>query len=121
MQGRRTTARGEEDVSSLECGLLLQFVYDAVARYESAGGQNIYSIWRRLLDASFRQGRSGTTPADFLASSIEAGRIAQGLMDGSINWSNFAEALDGVGVKIDAISGGASPTLKVRSLEHFQD
>jgi hypothetical protein len=121
MQGRRTTARGEEDVSSLECGLLLQFVYDAVARYESAGGQNIYSIWRRLLDASFRQGRSGTTPADFLASSIEAGRIAQGLMDGSINWSKFAEALDGVGVKIDAISGGASPTLKVRSLEHFQD
>ncbi len=121
IQGRRATIGSEGNVSSLECGLLLQFVYDAVARYESAGAENIYSIWRKLLDESSRQGKSGASQADFLDSSAEARRIALGLMDGTMDWSKFSTALDGVGVRMNALAGGTSPVLDIRSLEHFQD
>lgn len=121
IQESRGSGNRGEDVSSRECGLVLQFVYDAVARSRSAGRQNIYSTWRRLLDASYRRKSSGATPAEFLASSIDARRIAQGLVDGSVEWPAFVAALDDVGVKLKAISGGVSPAFEVESLEHFGD
>jgi hypothetical protein len=111
----------EDDVPSLECGLVLQFVYDAVARSKPAGKQDIYVIWRRLLDASRRAGHSGATPSEFLASSMEARRIVRGLVDGGMDWTKFAADFDGIGVKLDVVSDGASPAFKVRWLEHFSD
>lgn len=117
----RKGAGSSEDVSSLECGLLLQFVYDAVARSRSAGQENIYSTWHKLLDASFHRGVSSATPADFLASSTDARRIAQGLVDGSMDWPQFAAALDDVGVRLNVVSSGALPAMEVESLEHFRN
>jgi hypothetical protein len=121
MQPRDSAGGRQEDVSSIECGLLLQFVYDAVARSRSAGKQNIYSTWRKLLDASFRRGRSGTTPADFLKTSSEARHIAQGLVDGNMDWSNFPAAMAGFGVKLNASAKDLLPAFEVKALEHFDN
>jgi hypothetical protein len=121
LQQRRNAGNRGEDVYSLECGLLLQFVYDAVARSRSAGKRDIYDTWRTLLDESFRRGQSGAKPADFLASSSDARRIAQGLLDGNMDWPGFAAALNDVGVKLNAVSGVTSPAFEVRLLEHFGD
>jgi hypothetical protein len=118
---RAQTDNLEDDVSSLECGLVLQFVYDAVARSQSAGKQNIYDTWRKLLGASLRAGKSGATPFEFLASSTDARRIVRGLVDGGMDWTEFVAALDGIGVKLDVIAGGALPAFEVRSLKYFDD
>jgi hypothetical protein len=119
LQARTDAADRDADVSSVECGMVLQFVYDAVARSRSAGGQNIYSIWRKLLRESFRRGASGATPAEFLASSADARHICQGLMDGSMDWPRFAGELGQVGVRLTVIPGGSAPEFEVRLLEHF--
>ena len=121
MQQRADATFRRQEVSSLECGLVLHFVYDAVARAGSAGRQDAYNIWHKLLDVSFRRGGSGARTADFLASSAEARKIGHGLVDGSMDWMELAAALDGVGVKLAAISGETPPVFEVRSLEHFQD
>lgn len=118
---RAGTRTGDPDVSSVECGLLLQFVYDAVARAESSGKQTIYDTWRRLLDESYARKQSGVKPAEFLASSDSARRIAQGLVEGDMEWSQFAAALDKVGVKLEVATGAASPEHEVVSLENFLD
>jgi hypothetical protein len=120
LQARRDS-EPREDVSSIECGLVLQFVYDAVARSRSAGKRNIYDTWRELLDASFRRGKSGATPAEFLASSAEARRIARGLIEGDMDWEKFAAALRDVGVQLRVIPGASSSAFDVVSLEYFQD
>jgi len=117
----RWDSEPKEDVTSVECGLVLQFVYDAVARSGSAGKQNIYDTWRELLDASFHNGKSGAKPADFLATSTQARRIARGLIEGNMDWEQFAAALAGVGVQLRAIPGAPSSAFEVVSLEHFQD
>jgi hypothetical protein len=103
------------------CGLLVQFVYDAVARSRSNGRETLYDTWRRLLNASYRRGLSGASAAEFLASSSDARRIVQGLLDGSADWNTFAVALDGVGVKLKITSGGTLPAVEVQSLEHFEN
>ncbi len=110
-----------QDVTATECGLVLQFVYDAVARSKSAGKRSIYDTWRELLDAAFRRRQSGARPAEFLASSADARRIVKGLVDGHVDWSEFAAALDGVGVKLRVAPGAAAPQYAVQSLEYFRD
>jgi hypothetical protein len=121
VQGRGYGADPGQELSSVECGLVLQFVYDAVARSGSEGKQNIFSTWRKLLDASFRRGESGVAPLEFLASSSEAWRIAQALVGGESDWPKFAAALEGVGVKLSVNSGGTFPEFEVQSMEHFAD
>lgn len=121
LQARAGQANLRQDVYSLECGLVLQFVYDAVARSTSTGKQSIYDTWRVLLNASFRRGNFGAQLTEFLASSSDAHRIAQGLLDGNMDWSQFADAMDAVGVKLSAVSGASPAEFNVRSLEYFQD
>lgn len=118
---RGAVANEEPDVPSVECGLVLQFVYDAVARSASAGKQNIFDTWRKLLVASSRRGRSGVRPADFLSSSAEARRIAQGLVDGGMDWLKFATALEKLGVKLTVDTSGTLPVFQVQSLGNFGD
>jgi hypothetical protein len=119
IQQRRASEKREEVVSSVECGLVLQFVYDAVARSRSAGRQDIYGIWRKLLTESFRRSTSIVTPADFLVSSTDARRIAQGLVEGNVDWPSFAAALEGVGVNLNVSVAGNMPTFEVRALKNF--
>jgi hypothetical protein len=109
------------DVSSIECGLVLQFTYDAVMRFRSEGKQNAFTLWRKLLDESFRRGKSGVTPEAFLASSGDAQRIAQGLLGGSIDWEAFTAALTGVGVNLQMVGDRAAPNFELQSLQHFPE
>lgn len=118
--GAAATVAGP-DVSIIECGLLLQFVYDAVARAKSAGKQTVYDTWHRLLDESYKRRQSGVTPAAFLGSSDDARRIALGLVEGDMDWSQFVAALNRVGVKLEVTAGGASPEYQVVSLQNFRD
>lgn len=119
-QRQRAGNRGEA-VASVECGLVLQFVYDAVARSASAGKEDIFSTWHKLLDASFRRGKTGATLAEFLASSAEARRLAQGLVDGSVDWREWTASVERVGVKLSTGDAGTRPAFEVLSLEGFSD
>ena len=80
-----------------------------------------FDTWRRLLNASFRRGESAAKPEDFLGSSQEARRIAQGLLDGSVDWTRFAAELDRLGVKLRLSQDGPEPAVTVLSLDHFDD
>lgn len=116
---RSKAANSGQDVPSFECGLVLQFVYDAVARSSSAGELNIFSTWRKLLNAAFRARSAGVRPENFLDSSSEAQSIAQGLADGEIDWPGFAVALENHGVTLAVDTSGTSPGFEVKSLENF--
>ncbi len=104
-----------------DCGLVVQFVYDAVVRAQSSGSDNLYDTWRRLLGESYRRGESGAKPAAFLASSDEARRIARGLLDGTVNWRRLTTDLDGIGVKLRVELDGPRSAVAVLSLAHFRD
>lgn len=114
-------ARATPDSSSTACHTLVQFVYDAVARGQSAGRDTLYGTWRRLLDASFRRGESVASPEAFLDSSAEARRISRGLLDGSVDWTRFAAELDGLGVKLRVSQDGPGLSVGVLSLVHFDN
>ena len=73
--------------------MLVQFVYDFAARSKSNGRKSLYDIWRGLLSASFRRGEAGVSPAVFLASSEEAHRVVEGLLDGTVDWNRFVSDL----------------------------
>lgn len=112
---------GEPDATSLQCGLVVQFVYDAFARARSAGRASLFDTWKSLLDESWRRGKAGADPKDFLDSAREARRIAQGVMDGGVDWVKFAGELADLGVwlRLDEDVPGAS--VAVLSLQHFRD
>jgi hypothetical protein len=101
--------------------MVVQFVYDAVARASSAGDESLYDIWRPLLSASYHRGESGAKPADFLASSEPARRIVQGLLDGTVDWSRFAAQLDSHGVELRVASASPGLSVSVLSLDRFRD
>lgn len=121
IRSRPGVETGGENVASVECGLVLQFVYDAVARSGSGGQQDLFSTWRELLSASFRRKETGVSPGVFLASSREARNIATGLVDGTMDWSGFADALGKFGVHLTVHSGGPLPRFEVVSLQNFGD
>jgi len=116
-----TADSSRNDLSSIECGVLVQFVYDTVARAKSAGSDSLYDTWRRLLDASRRRREEGAKPAEFLASSKEARGIVQGLLDGKVDWGRFAEELDGLGVRLLLSPDAPASIISVVSLMYFQD
>jgi hypothetical protein len=118
-RARVAAARG--GVISIDCGLVTQFVYDAVARAQSSGNASLYDTWWRLLGESYRRGASGTTPAQFLATSEQAGRIVQGLLDGTVDWPRFVADLDGIGVRLRVDQDAPSLAVAVLSLRHFRD
>lgn len=110
-----------ESLSSNECALLVQFVYDAMARSRSNGNETLYDTWRRLLNASYRRGESGASLEDFLASSDGAYRIVQGVLAGTIDWNQFVATLNGIGVRLGLESATGAPLVSVLELKHFRD
>jgi hypothetical protein len=116
---RVAAARGK--LASIDCGMLVQFVYDAVARAESAGGEGLYDTWRDLLTASYRRGDSGAKPADFLGTSTAAQRIVAGLLDGTVDWLRFAAELDGIGVRMLVNPDPSATPASVQSLTYFRN
>lgn len=121
LQNKARVAAARSGVSSISCGLVLQFVYDAVARGNSAGRDNLFDTWRSLLGESYRRNDSGVQPAAFLESSRQAQGIVQGLLDGSVDWNRFAADLDSLGVKLRLSQDAPQPDVEVLSLTHFGD
>lgn len=121
LDGRSVAAARGQDLASIDCGLVVQFVYDAVARARSAGRASLFDTWRQLLDTSFRRRQDGANPEDFLASSGSARRIVQSLLEGAADWQRFAADLDGLGVKLRIAGDAPAITTAVLSLAHFRD
>jgi hypothetical protein len=119
--GGRAMPVGRREVPSVRCGLLIQFVYDAVARAKSPGRERLWDVWRRLLRASYRNGRSGATSAEFLASSREANGIVRGLLDGSVDWNQFATDLERIGVRLRVNMDAQPMQVAVVSLANFKE
>jgi hypothetical protein len=108
-------------LTGVDCGLLVQFVYDMAARVKSGGHESLYDTWRRLLNESYQRGESGVNPATFLASSREAHRVVRGLLDGTVDWNGFAADLQDLGVSLNLKHGGPVPTVVVQSLAYGWD
>lgn len=121
LDGRDSTADSANRLAGIECGLLVQFVYDADARSQSAGRLSLFDTWRGLLKASRRRGTDGAKEAEFLASSMEARRIVRGLLDGGMEWSTFAAELKEIGVHLHINQDPITSTASVLSLTHFHD
>lgn len=115
----RVASSGGE-VVSYYCGLVLHFVYDAVARAKTRGGDTIYATWRGLLTESFRRGKSGVEPGSFIASA-DSRQLAQGFLGGTMDWSRFFNELDKVGVRMNVRLELSTPVVEVESLVHFRD
>lgn len=103
------------------CGLLVQFIYDAVARARSSGSETVHDIWRSLLNASYRRGESGASTADFLASSKDAHRIVRGLIDRTVDWGELVTTLEAIGVRISLSGATEVKSASVSELKHFRD
>jgi hypothetical protein len=121
LDGRVFNTNFQPDVPGNDCGRLLQFVFDAVARAAPDGHRTAYDTWRKLLKDANRSGKAGVTPSAFLASSADARRIAQGLLQGSMDWQRFAIELDKFGVKLQIKQDQLGVTAQVVSLQHFHN
>jgi hypothetical protein len=115
-----SSAKRWAGIVSTECGLVVQFVYDATARARSSREESAFSTWRALFAASYRRGGAGVEPEDFLASSGDARRIISGLLEGAIDWPRIFADLDNVGVKLRILSDQPGFVVDVQSLVHFQ-
>jgi hypothetical protein len=89
----------------LACGPLIQFVYDAVVRAESAGRRTIFDVWADVL----AQTEGEPLDAAFLASNERAHDALAGLVHGPApDFEGIAELLRGSG--IDASVGDPRDT-----------
>lgn len=61
------------------CGMLIQLVYDAIERSESAGQRTIYDLWRQVLQVNES---SGSLRTAFLAANARAEAAVAGLVHG---------------------------------------
>jgi hypothetical protein len=118
---RAVTGAFRDGVYSMDCGMLVQFVYDFAARSKSRGRESLYDTWRALLSASFRRGDFGVSPVAFLASSGEAHRVVKGLLDGTVDWNRFSAEIEGFGVNLNMIRSVPVPEVEVRSLAYRWD
>ena len=64
---------------------------------------------------------SGAKQTTFLASSEQARRIAQGLLDGSVDWTRFAVDLGELGMRLRVDQTAPRPVISVLALTHFDD
>ena len=85
-----------------DCGLLVQLVYDAITRAESASERTIYDLWAEALATA--GSRDGVDPAAFLATNPRAGAALAGLLHGpEADLASIVSALRAAGV--DAVLG----------------
>ena len=90
----------------LSCGLLIQFVYDAITRAETAGQRTIFDVWADVLAEA---DGGPIDPASFLATNARAHAAVAGLVDGpSGDFEAIAAALRNAG--IDASLGDPRDT-----------
>lgn len=107
--------------TSHDCAMVVQFVYDAVARTASKGEGNVMHNWRTLLvDPELRK-QGGVSASAFLGSSADAHRIVQGLLSGAVDWTTFTMELGKVGVQLSVTAGQIAPSVEVLSLADFRD
>jgi hypothetical protein len=118
---RASVASAPRGNSSYDCALVVQFVYDAVARANSKGEDTAMRTWRRLLADAYRRRQDGVTSSAFLNSSADARRISQGLLNGAVDWPAFAVELGKLGVHLRMTPGQIAPTVQVQSLADFRD
>jgi hypothetical protein len=106
---------------SYDCSLVVQFVYDAVARAKSKGESTVTSTWRTLLADAYRRKQSTVSSNAFLDSSADAHRIVQGLFSGAMDWTAFVVDLGKVGVQLRVTPGQVAPSVQVQSLSDFRN
>jgi hypothetical protein len=121
MSLRTSTNNAPRSSFSYDCGMVVQFVYDAVARAKSNGEDTVMSTWRTLLADVKRRRLSGVQSSTFLDTSADARRIVQGLLDGVVDWASFAVELGKVGVQLRVAPGQPAPFVQVQSLADFRD
>ncbi len=88
---------------------------------QSNGNDAVYDTWRKLLTASFKRNQFGVATKDFIASSVDAQRITQGLVNGLMDWPKFIEQMAAIGVQLRIKPGKDMQDLEVQSLAHFKD
>jgi hypothetical protein len=121
MSLRASMASAPRGNSSYDCGLVVQFVYDAVARAKSKGEDTVMRTWRTLLADAYRRRLDGVPASAFLDSSADARRIVQGLLNGVVDWPAVAAELARVGVQLRVSPGQFAPSVQVQSLAGFRD
>ncbi|MEO8315256.1 MAG: hypothetical protein ABI645_10720 [Pseudomonadota bacterium] len=121
MSLRASTTTAPRGLYSYDCGLVVQFVYDAVARANSKGEDSVMRTWRTLLADAYRRRQDGVPSSAFLDSSADARRIVQGLLSGVVDWTAFAVELGKVGVQLRVTPGQLAPSVQVQSLAEFRD
>jgi hypothetical protein len=122
MSLRSSATNAPRGIFSYDCGLVVQFVYDAVARAKSRGEDSVMLTWRTLLADAYRRRQDGVPSGAFLESSADARRIVQGLLSGGVDWAAFAVELGKVGVHLRVTPGGPlGPAVQVQSLADFRD
>jgi len=94
---------------------LVQFSYDAVIRSGSHGATTIQDIWRNALEASAKRSEYGVRPEAFLSASSDAQTLARGILDGSVDWSQFLTELDKHDAKLAMEVTDEGSVLKVKS------
>lgn len=121
MSLQASVANAPRNIISHDCGLVLQFVHDAVARGNSRGEDTVKRTWRNLLADALRRGLNYVSATAFLQLPGEANRIAQGLQSGAMDWNFFAAELGKVGVQVQVTPGRLAPSVLVLSLTNFHD
>ncbi len=121
MSLRASTTSAPRGIFSYDCALVVQFVYDAVARAKSKGEDTVMRTWRTLLADAYRRRRGGVPSSAFLDSSADARRIVQGLLNGVADWTTFAAELGKFGVQLRLTPGQLAPVVQVQSLADFRD
>lgn len=88
------------------CGLLIQFVYDALTRAETGGQRTIFDVWAELLEEA---DGGPIYPESFLATNERARAAVTGLIDGPVaDFERIVATLRGAGV--DAYLGDPRDT-----------
>jgi hypothetical protein len=121
MSLRPGTTSAPRGIYSYACGLVVQFVYDAVVRNKSKGEDSVMRIWRTLLADAYRRKQDGVQSSAFLDSSADARRIVQGLVTGAMDWTTFAVDLSKFGVQLRVTPGPIPPSVQLESLADFRD
>ncbi len=121
MDPKLRRAGGAQGGTGVDCGMVVQFVYDAVARAQSSGKSTVNDTWRKLLNVAFKRNEFGVQPQDFIAASTDARRMSGGLVNGSMDWPKFIEQMATIGVQLRIKPDGDVQDIEVVSLAHFQD
>lgn len=121
MSFRGNSSAASGGIYSYDCGLVVLFVYDALARAKSGGKETVMRSWRKLLADAYDRRQDEVSASAFLDSSPDARRIVQGLLGNAVDWGALATELGRVGVQLRLSPGSIAPSAQVQSLAYFMD